>query len=676
MEAKMSARMRQHTRVLLALLAFNASACLDRELKPINPCLTSKETHEMRPGGVDKVDLLFVVDNSNSMANKQVSLRMQLPSLIRALTTGERFPGDPNPFPPLQDLHVGVVSSDMGVPGVDIAGAACRADGGDDGRLLTTGRGPGCQARYPSFLSYTIDASSGGPARDRMQFAQDASCITNLGTGGCGFEQQLEAPFKALWPKLQTDVNGNVITPNDYRFIATTESGTWGKGDQSAADGGNLGFLRNDPNKGLSLIAIVLVTDEEDCSVKSTEHLKPNAQLAADSPYRQEDLNLRCYHHKEMLYDIQRRYYEGFRKLRPGREELVVFAAIVGVPVDLVDAQTLAKVDFTADDPSSRNAFYDAILSDPRMQEQIDPASMPGTGTGNLKQSCSRTVPYQTEPVTAYPPRRIVELAKLFGKNGIVQSICQDDFGPAMSAIVNVIATNVDTACMRPLVRHADGTVPCNVIWELPAQPPTDSNAPTRCSERAFLGPVEDGQSTINAQGGNNCKMAQLAVSNPDNLTPPPGAGWYYDDFTNERQKACTFGSPTKQRIAFTLGAKPPSGVKVKLECLNETQHLASTRTDLSENVPQPEIGSTCGALPGSLKPSGDSACIVTLANNAVLDTMFCHAEQHTCVQRCSRDADCPPAWRCDDRPSVIASAGNKGAYCVNPTCGVDGTSP
>lgn len=674
----MSSHDSQRAGVSLALVAFAyiVSGCLDRELRPLNPCLTSQVSHEVKLGNVDKVDLLFVVDNSNSMANKQQSLRMQLPNLVRVLTSGERFPGDPEPFTPLQDLHVGVVSTDMGVPGVEFAGGSCRADGGDDGKLQNIGRGPDCQASYPSFLSYTHDPGSSAPLMDPAQFAHDASCIVNLGTGGCGFEQQLEAPFKALWPKLQLDASGNVITPNEYRFISTMESGTWGKGDQPAAQGGNLGFLRNGAGAGKSLIAIVLVTDEEDCSVRSTDHLKPMGQLPPDSPYRQEDLNLRCYYHKEFLYDLKQRYYEGFRKLRPGSENLVVFAAIAGVPEDLVDARTLANVDFLSEDPSSRDAFYDAILSDPRMQEQIDPATQPGTGTGNLRPSCIRSVPYQTEPVTAYPPRRIVELAKLFGKNGIVQSICQDDFGPAMSAIINVIAHNVDTACMpRPLVRQSDGMVSCNVIWELPAEPVPGSSAPTQCSERPFLGPVDRGHAPTNAAHGNNCKVAQLPVLDPDVKTPPAGAGWYYDDFTDERLKSCSSAGP-KRRIAFTPAAKPPAGVKVRLDCLNETQHLASTRTDLNAAVPQPEIGSACGVTPGATGPAGDQACLVTLANNSVLANMFCHAQQNVCVQRCTSDTDCPPAWRCDDRAESIASGGDKGAYCVNPTCGVDTSAP
>jgi hypothetical protein len=359
-----------------------------------------------------KVDLLFVVDNSNSMQGEQSSLRAQIPALIKKLTGDREHP--------ITDLHVGVVSTDMGIPGVELP-PSCRADGGDDGRLLhqpDTDAAPSCEAKYPQYQSY--DARY-----DNLEEVVEAvSCTATLGVGGCGFEQPLESAFKALWPK----------DGAPYRFISTTLEGTYGRGDLPEAEGGNLGFLRNDPDDP-SLIAIVLLTDEEDCSVKSTDHLRPNNQLPEDSPYRQEDINLRCYLHKEFQYDLTQRYLDGLRALRPGREDLVFFSVIAGVPVDLVDADALEHVEF--DDGASRERFYKAILNDPRMQEEVDPSTNPGSGQGNLRPSCVRIPAGETNPSTAYPPRRLVELARQFGEQGFVQSICQDDLAPAVSAILD-----------------------------------------------------------------------------------------------------------------------------------------------------------------------------------------------------------------------------------------------
>ena len=46
----------------------------------------------------------------------------------------------------------------------------------------------------------------------------------------------------------------------------------------------------------------------------------------------------------------------------------------------------------------------------------------------------------------AYPPTRIVEVAKGFGENGLVQSICQDDLGPAVDAIADLITRRLGVA--------------------------------------------------------------------------------------------------------------------------------------------------------------------------------------------------------------------------------------
>jgi len=645
-------------------LAILASGCLDRELKPLNPCLVSGVSRKVSIKNVDKIDLLIVVDNSNSMAQEQISLKEQFPKLINVLTTGERFAGDPDPFPAVTDLHVGIVSSDMGTAGFELD--TCHADGGDDGKLQYLGRadgGSGCDAMtFPPFLSFTAtprtDSSTGEPTVTNTDtFAYQVGCIATLGVGGCGFEQQLEAPFKALWPRTYRDpVTNTAVTPNPVSFLIGT-----GRGDIPTSEMGNLGFLRNDPTQGLSLIAILVVTDEEDCSVSSNDHLKTDKYLPADSPYRAEkDLNLRCFQHPDKSWPVEERYLKGFQGLRPGNEGLVVFAAITGVPVDLVSKDKLP--DFS--DQAARDQFYDDILNDPSMIETIDPGTNPGGGMGNLKPSCRRTVNGAIS--TAYPPRRIVQLAKAFGTNGIVQSICQDDFSSAMSTIIDIIAKQLGEVCLpRKLVRQSTGKVACNVVWELP--PPgvvAEDVTPTQCDQRSFLMPVDTGRATTNGLGGVNCKVAQLPVlvdsEDPTVKSVPEGDGWYYDDFREDLKKTCK--ATEQQRVSFTTNAKPPTGVTVKLECLNETQRYVSTDTNVAPN--QPEIGSPC---------LQDSECLVRMLNTDTPDeSMFCHPDLNVCQRHCTSSTECPPAWVCDPRQS--AALGGKG-YCVNPTCGAELTT-
>ena len=631
----------------LTLLAISLllSGCLERELKPLNPCLVSGVTRSVSAKNIDKIDLLFMVDNSNSMAEEQESLRVQFPRLIATLTTGDRSARGLSAFPPVTDLHLGVVSSDMGTPGVaDFNG--CSADGGDDGKLQHLGHGAGCAASYPSFLSFNAKTAASST------IVPDFACIAALGTNGCGFEEQLEAPLKALWPSVYFDANGSPVADNPIKFLATTAAGTLGRGDLPAAQGGSLGFLRNDPKTGLSLIAIVVVTDEEDCSSKVNDHLRKGDGL---------DVNLRCARNPQNLYDVKKRYWEGFRGLRRGNEDLVVFAAITGVPINLVDEQARAAVKFS--DDAQRNAYYDRILADPRMQEEFvgDPGRM------TLRPSCSKPPAMPGDnPQTADPPRRIVQLVKEFGENGIVQSICQADFGPAIDAIVDAIAIHLKPVCLpRPLVRKANGKVGCKVIWELPKQGEAPESTPTECSQLpTFLSALDDGKN------GKRCEVLQLPVTNRQVPAAQAGDGWYYDDFSAELASQCATNQP--QRVAFTPTAKPPTGVLVQLECLDEIQKLPNLRRDLSIGAKQPEIGTPCGKDTASVPGAPEETCVLTLQDGTSDNSMFCHPERNICVKACNAPVDCPSAWDCDTRPETLAHAGPRGGFCVNPTCGND----
>ncbi len=330
------------------------------------------------------LDVLLVVDDSNSMGEEQGSLAAELPRMARILATGDLDGDGTQDFPALKSVRVGVVSSDMG------AGASvptCDAGLGDDGILRTAGHGDTCAASYPSFAELRAD----DPSADVDAFVDQVSCVATIGTGGCGFEQQLEAALKALTP-----------STSPLRFA----DGTLGQGDRA-----NAGFLRDS-----SVLATIVLTDENDCSAADRTLFDP-----ASTDYT-EPLNLRCMAHPEALHPTSR-YVDGLRALRADPSD-VIFAAISGVPTDLVS------------DP----ADYDALMSDPRMTETIDSSS-----AGDLVPSCN------VEGLgTAFPPTRIVEVARGFGDNGVVQSICQADFTPAIDAVLTRVAARVSGACTSP----------------------------------------------------------------------------------------------------------------------------------------------------------------------------------------------------------------------------------
>jgi hypothetical protein len=489
-------------------------------------------------------DLLFVIDNSGSMRQEQAALREQFPKLITTLTTGVKSDG--TCFPALADLHLGVVSTDMGIAGTPNNFPSCNTQrhisGGDDGVLQHPGStGVSCLPSYPPFLSYVQGQT------DPSATANDFSCIAALGTAGCGFEQQLEAGLKALWPKNYIDADGNLYPPeqNPILFLSTTAEGRFGRGDVPIEQGGNAGFLRRD-----ALLAIVVVTDEEDCSSKSTAHFVSTND--PNNPLSKQGINLRCFYNKENLFDVDR-YVKGYAGLKPGHEEDVLFAAIVGVPRELVSAEARSTVNFG--DQADRDAYYDRILNDPQMQERPMNENIPAIA--NVAPSCSR-VDASGQRADAYPPRRIVQVAKGLGANALVQSICQDDFGPAMDGIIDLTIPHVGVDCLpRALDRDSKGKIDCELIWELP---PRSSDS---CSSFPYLSDVGKSRSKTGVRGGLNCKVNQLPVVSPGKI--PQGEGFYYDDFTAERELECRDGRTT--RIAYSESFYVPEGVRAVLDC-------------------------------------------------------------------------------------------------------------
>ena len=343
--------------------------------------------------GPAPVDLLFVIDSSNSMAEEQASLVAELPRLVSQLVDPPDVDGDGAPdWRAVSDLQVGVITTDMGSGGYSVP--TCESgtfgrDFGDDGILLDrVDLGiPGCVGTSPSIFRF----AGGDPAA----FASELACVASVGTGGCGFEQPLEAALKALSPSAPAP-----YTRSDYAppiFFA----GTLGHGDRE-----NLGFVREH-----SMLAVVILTDEEDCSVRDPELLDP-----ASPRYGAADLNLRCFSFPDAVHPAER-YVDGLLALRAHRPDLFALAVIAGVPVEAASER-----------PSA--ADFAAILEHPAMLEQVDP-SMP-----------TRLVPSCNVPGRgiAFPPRRLVQVAAGVGEGrATVQSICQEDLSPVVTAIARLV---------------------------------------------------------------------------------------------------------------------------------------------------------------------------------------------------------------------------------------------
>lgn len=327
-----------------------------------------------------KLDVLLVVDDSNSMAEEQSSLREQIPRIVRAIATGDLNADGVQDHPAVDSLHVGVVTTDLGAGGYPVP--TCEGAAGDDAVLRTAGATSemGCAESYAPYQELSL-------GEDPEALVQAVSCVALAGTGGCGFEQQLEAALKAL-------------SPSDAEITFAHGSG---QGDLA-----NAGFLRDD-----AVLAIVVLTDENDASMADASLVDPTSSTYS------EGLNLRAFMHPEALQPVSR-YTDGLRALKADPDD-VILAVIAGIPADL----------------AASGASHAEILADPRMAERIDEAD-----PNRLAPSCN--VPGRG---IAFPPRRLVEAAAELGDNGIVQSICEEDLAPAVSAIFERVALRLGGAC-------------------------------------------------------------------------------------------------------------------------------------------------------------------------------------------------------------------------------------
>jgi hypothetical protein len=206
-------------RLRAALALWFMGACYDAPVETPPPKVSQELDVNVRPPK-DKVDILFMIDNSPSMAPKQAELKARFPELIEILDElGQRQP---------VSYHVGVVTSDLGAGAFTLGGGQCRP-GGDGGKLQAVGAAadPSCIAPTgAAFIDYDqIHGQSNLPPGQDL--ATTFGCMASVGDQGCGFEMQLESVYRALHDPIAT----------------------------------NQGFLRDD-----AILVVVLVTDEDDCS--------------------------------------------------------------------------------------------------------------------------------------------------------------------------------------------------------------------------------------------------------------------------------------------------------------------------------------------------------------------------------------------------------------------------
>lgn len=277
-------------------LSATGAGCLARPVGQQPPTTKVNFTSTVSQQAVDKVDLLFVIDNSASMGDKQTILAEAVPDLISGLLTpkcvdpntgnavgtdvadpngnqNNRYgcPGTSEPeFKPVSDMHIGIVSSSLGNFGAganDPLDAVCdssNARANDRAHLLNIAKEGGQvdEAKPANFLAWFPTNEENNDERRHPKPANATTDLAKLqtafqsmveGTGqtGCGLEAQLESMYHFLvqpdpWTKISLDAANQADLGQEVDVDLL----------QQRAD-----FLRPD-----SLVAIIMLTDEDDSS--------------------------------------------------------------------------------------------------------------------------------------------------------------------------------------------------------------------------------------------------------------------------------------------------------------------------------------------------------------------------------------------------------------------------
>ncbi len=407
--------------LLLSVVVALAGGCAPDDVEHLE-----SRTGAVTAAGADpgNLDILFMIDNSSSMTQIQQKLLDQDPSFMTVL---QNLPhGLPN-------VHIAVVSSDMGAPGDSTSSIMCTPSG-DNGGFQSTPRGTCTNTTLPS--GATFISNVGGVANYTGNLTDVFGCIAQLGQYGCGFENQLASVARAL-----------------------------------GADGAppptqNAGFLRADAE-----LAIVLLTNEDDCSAprNTTLYSLNGAQQNVANPLGP-IANYRCNQFGHLCMDPT------------SGTPTALIAPPLNPPTDAQVTGTLPTLNLTnceSNDSStglltpvaSLIAGIRALKADPDNQIVVGAISPPATPytvawlpqTGGLntqpgerwptiEHSCGALGGDDVNPLATQTPTdgsfgdpgvRIAQWVHAFGSNGVVTSICDADYSVSFQTIADKIGMHL-----------------------------------------------------------------------------------------------------------------------------------------------------------------------------------------------------------------------------------------
>jgi len=385
------------------------------------------------------LDVLFVVDDSSSMRQEQEGLAAGFTRFAELLRDHEDA---------LPDLHIGVVSTNVGT-GPD-GGGGTMCDGQGDNGVLEVPDGCPALTDGSRFIS-DIESSTGDRETNYGgDLVDQFACMAQIGVTGCGYEQPLEAMKRAL-----------------------------------ANDAENAGFLRPAAN-----LAVIVISDEDDCSARDRKIFDPtqddiDSELGQLSSFRCFEFGAECDPVDGGERSLGERTNCVAEEDSPYLESVSSYAdflrGLKGSP-DQVFVATIAG-----------NTSPVTVVEDPTLEERVlDPVCL--ICPGGAHSGCSNA-PYDPDGalVAATPAVRLNAFAGEFGSAGNAQDICHYDaasdaldVGISLTNIGEQLVPRIDSICLDADVLDTDDGQPgvqaqCEVEEGAAAIPACSDGGATPC---------------------------------------------------------------------------------------------------------------------------------------------------------------------------------------------------
>ncbi|MGM0597478.1 MAG: hypothetical protein ACQES9_10610 [Myxococcota bacterium] len=531
------------TIIAMATIGFSWS-CIDRPMEKANPAPDVVSDFSAVQGGTRDVDMLFVIDNSLSMAQEQTTVRNNFSVLMRVLK---------NVSGGLPNVHIGVISTDLGTLPHNLP--SCVTPDGDNGKIL---KGENNACANPVGQNYIVDVEAkncdiqkddedtriciqhgcddshcqiegepsglilyedeNGCPRCRNYEGETLeevfSCTADLNIHGCGFEQHLEALYRAF-----------------------TEEHVE-----------NAGFFREN-----AYIAIFFITDEDDCSTTTGNIFNPDGDIDSTlgplDSFRCTEFGIKC--------------DEPWDRQPPGG--------------NMTMHNCKAR---TVDD--DRAYLYPISRYNNLMTEYYDPRMIIiGAIAGPYDDTLTVQVDSDMEPMLGYccyasgesedgavPGVRIKEFVEAFvssedDMNWAYTSVCNGDYSPALEGLGNKIKDLVEVQCI---------TTPLNGCPDPAAANGLDPITQLDSKERDVCEPncsVYD----VNPDGSVNEIELCAAESGPDNDGHPPKI-WdgleepcYHVTYNEKCDNGSTHSPSRGAEIIISRKENPPLGTSAKITC-------------------------------------------------------------------------------------------------------------